>query len=379
MAACALPPPPHLFQVVVSMDGESDLEAAGLQSPPLVLRRQRALLAVAAAAATLCGTPWAARRASAQPSALASTLHLLLTSDAVAAYERLGRILADAPAAKRVIPPDLTFQNMAHLQCSIDVTQAAAYLGEAVIELDRAISYRGYECPDIAVRGCIVSVSGFTTSLEGCAGAISLLVSSCVATINYPAACANDVIGLVSDFQSVAEAGVAMADDCVFYDPTPDADSVHRILNFTRHQDYPAVLGRRLDRNVSLEESNDLAMCAMDVLQSISLLIRSIQQILGAWVDACKDQKVCAINVFTIVSTVLSLAQYLAALAGDCVPKTNQVAYCISDIFNVMTSATNVVSTAAVVNIDCRAAANATLNPEEHQIEEDTILIRDPN
>eukprot|EP00434_Breviolum_minutum_P007411 symbB.v1.2.006542.t1/scaffold388.1/size215153/3 len=55
-------------------------------------------------------------------------------------------------------------------ECVIDVVQAAAYLGQAVVFLYKAIDYPGLKCPDDSPVGCAASVAGFITSALGSMG-----------------------------------------------------------------------------------------------------------------------------------------------------------------------------------------------------------------
>ena len=46
-------------------------------------------------------------------------------------------------------------------ECVIDVVQGAAYLGQAVVFLYKAIKYDGIRCPDNSPAGCAASIAGF--------------------------------------------------------------------------------------------------------------------------------------------------------------------------------------------------------------------------
>ena len=49
-------------------------------------------------------------------------------------------------------------------ECVIDVIQGAAYLGQAVVFLYKAIKYDGIRCPNNSEAGCAASIAGFITS-----------------------------------------------------------------------------------------------------------------------------------------------------------------------------------------------------------------------
>ena len=49
-------------------------------------------------------------------------------------------------------------------ECVIDVVQGAAYLGQAVVFLYKAIKYDGIRCPNNSPAGCAASIAGFITS-----------------------------------------------------------------------------------------------------------------------------------------------------------------------------------------------------------------------
>lgn len=54
-------------------------------------------------------------------------------------------------------------------ECVIDVVQGAAYLGQAVVFLYKAIKYDGIRCPDNSPAGCAASIAGFRWVLHSSA------------------------------------------------------------------------------------------------------------------------------------------------------------------------------------------------------------------
>lgn len=379
-----------MVPILLVTDEVSDCQPEAVRRPERMLHRYCTLVGTfvvtfVVTVSMLDGLPLLAQHGAARPLVRTRRQGRLLTGEALTAYERLGRRLAihqyknlsrSAPSVERVIPPGLTQSNMAYMQCAINVDQFVASLGQSVIWLDRAIVYDGYQCPNNTLRGCLVSISALTTSVLGVASCLTLLASSCTATISYPASCGSDILSLIANLGEVFSSGTGAADDCVFADPKPVYDSVHRVLNITRHRNYTALLGRRLSKsNNSLrsalhnmqavkklrqKQANDLSLCVLDVLQGSGYLLGFIQNIMGAWVDTCDDQKVCAVNIFDILSSLFWAAQYFTVIAGDCLPAPSQMAYCLSDMFDIVAAIANQVSTGEVIRLDCLASENVT-------------------
>ena len=61
-------------------------------------------------------------------------------------------------------------------ECVIDVIQGAAYLGQAVVFLYKAIKYDGIRCPNNSEAGCAASIAGFITSVTSSASVYTLFL-----------------------------------------------------------------------------------------------------------------------------------------------------------------------------------------------------------
>ena len=61
-------------------------------------------------------------------------------------------------------------------ECVIDVIQGAAYLGQAVVFLYKAIKYDGIRCPNNSPAGCAASIAGFITSVTSPASVYTLFL-----------------------------------------------------------------------------------------------------------------------------------------------------------------------------------------------------------
>ena len=101
-------------------------------------------------------------------------------------------------------------------ECVIDVVQAAAYLGQAVVFLYKAIDYDGLKCPDSSPAGCAASVAGFITSITWIASYLSFAANACGQAVNSGALCAGDWTALVANFGEMATVGAAVKEDCDF-------------------------------------------------------------------------------------------------------------------------------------------------------------------
>jgi len=127
---------------------------------------------------------------------------IALPAESLEAWERLNHFLMDANVSERALedaPVSLHETQLYHTQCSVDVVQATAYLGQAVVWLDKAVTYEGFQCPDNTQTGCAVAVEAVITSLFWVASYLSLAASSCAASINAEAACAGNVTGVAAD------------------------------------------------------------------------------------------------------------------------------------------------------------------------------------
>lgn len=299
----------------------------------------------------------------------------LLSDESLEAWERLNRFLADTdasqPAAKKQFSLSFNNTKLYYTQCVVDITQSAAYLGQAMVLIDKSLTYEGYQCPDSSRRGCAVMVQAVNTCMIWLASYLSLAASSCAASINPEAACAADVTGIAANLAELATVSTAASDDCYFGDPSNvSADSVLAVLNRTRHLDY-SNLGRRLDgagplarlvANMKAKEQQqherdvDVAMCVFDAVQGASYVVRAVKQVIGAIEDGCLDPKVCSVNVLNLVSSFAWTAQFISLLVGDCSTQTHQPAYCAADISDIAASTASLVATSISLEMDCDAS-----------------------
>lgn len=320
---------------------------------------------------------------------------LLLNLEATAAYERLNHMLKEANIDIDKIdvqePGGLKLDQMklAYTQCTIDVVQASAYLGSAIIFIDKAVNYGGAQCPDETKEGCAVQIEAAVTAMIWLASYISLAMSSCTATVNAPAACAADITGIMANVGELATASTAASVDCKFEKKRPwDKLKPAKVL--------PALLGRRLTDTAAVNHTDvgrrlaethpladvvasmkakaeerqeakqehyerqvDEALCAFDVVQGVSYVVRALKQSLGAAVDTCADPFVCSINMLNIISSVAWISQFFSFAAADCAVEANQAAYCSGDVSDLIAATASIVAVSMAVPVDCEAAAEA--------------------
>eukprot|EP00438_Fugacium_kawagutii_P001593 Skav221835 [mRNA] locus=scaffold885:344908:353208:+ [translate_table: standard] len=151
-------------------------------------------------------------------------------------------------------------------ECVIDVVQGAAYLGQAVVFLYKAIDYPGLRCPNDSEAGCAASVAGFITSITWIASYLSFAASACGMAVKPDALCVGDWTALMANFGEMATVGAAVKEDCDF----GKASSWQ-----TRSR------------------------CVMDVTNSASYIVRAILQLRSAAL-ACPQPRSCAINIMTL-------------------------------------------------------------------------------
>ena len=198
-------------------------------------------------------------------------------------------------------------------ECVIDVVQGAAYLGQAVVFLYKAIEYDGIRCPDNSPAGCAASVAGFITSVTWIASYLSFAANACGAAVNSGALCAGDWTALMANFGEMATVGAAVKEDCNF-----DEDWL-AILKITGTDDagpgwktfVPAGASPTVEtvtkvdalRTAHRNRAFDLTQCVVaDVTNAASYIVRAILQIRSA-ASACPEPKACAINIMNIISS----------------------------------------------------------------------------
>jgi len=334
---------------------------------------------------------------------------LLLNSEATAAYERLNHMLKEQNIDTDRIDVQepggfkLDQTKLAYTQCTIDVIQASAYLGSAIIFIDKAVNYGGVQCPDATQQGCSVQIEAAVTAMTWLASYISLAMSSCTATVNAPAACTADITGIMANVGELVTASTAASVDCKFEKKRPwdKLKSAKDKLNSAKDKLNSAkellpLLGRRLTGTAAVNHTDvgrrladthpladvvasmkdkaeerqeakqahyerqvDEALCAFDVVQGVSYVIRALKQGFGDAVDTCADPYVCTINMFNIISSVAWISQFFSFAAADCAVEANQAAYCSGDISDLIAATASMVAVSMAVPVDCEAAAEA--------------------
>ena len=198
-------------------------------------------------------------------------------------------------------------------ECVIDVVQGAAYLGQAVVFLYKAIEYDGLRCPVNSPAGCAASAAGFITSVTWIASYLSFAANACGAAVNSGAVCAGDWSALMADFGEMATVGAAVKEDCNF-----DEDWL-AILKITGTDDagpgwktfVPAGASPTVEtvtkvdalRTADRNRAFDLTQCVVaDVTNAASYIVRAILQIRSA-ASACPEPKECSISIMYIVSS----------------------------------------------------------------------------
>ena len=224
-------------------------------------------------------------------------------------------------------------------ECVIDTVQAAAYLGQAVVFLYKAIDYDGLECPNNSPVGCAASVAGFITSISWIASYLSFAANACGQAVNNGALCAGDFTALVANFGEIATVGAAARADCNFgknalqiltrtetisppwkeFVPAGASPAVDKALKIKGHKDQ--------QRN----RDYDIVQCAVDVTNSASYIVRVILQIRAAG-SACADPKSCAVGIMNIISSFAWISQFTALAVSDCQVGADQKALCTADI-----------------------------------------------
>ena len=245
-------------------------------------------------------------------------------------------------------------------ECVIDTVQAAAYLGQAVVFLYKAIDYDGLECPNNSPVGCAASVAGFITSISWIASYLSFAANACGQAVNNGALCAGDFTALVANFGEIATVGAAARADCNFgknalqiltrtetisppwkeFVPAGASPAVDKALKIKGHKDQ--------QRN----RDYDIVQCAVDVTNSASYIVRVILQIRAAG-SACADPKSCAVGIMNIISSFAWISQFTALAVSDCQVGADQKALCTADISDMVAALTNGPAAGIASTSDC--------------------------
>eukprot|EP00913_Durusdinium_trenchii_P031087 g29111.t1 len=197
-------------------------------------------------------------------------------------------------------------------ECVIDVVQGAAYLGQAVVFLYKAIDYDGLKCPNNSPVGCAASVAGFITSITWIASYLSFAANACGAAVNSGALCAGDWTALMANFGEMATVGAAVKEDCDFNKDKGFFKAVRVAFALETIAKVDALRTSKRNRNF------DLTQCVMaDVTNAASYIVRVILQIRSA-ASACPEPKACAINIMNIISSFAWISQFTALAVSDC-------------------------------------------------------------
>lgn len=265
------------------------------------------------------------------------------------------------------------------MQCVIDTVQAAAYLGQAVVFLYKAInSGSGLKCPDDSPVGCAVSIAGFVTSIAWVASYLSLAASSCANSVNSQALCVADFTCLIADAGELATVCAGVKEDCDFGDDpnywintTAWVDSKKQAWKDSwepkaqdkgngRTAEQELIKSKtwkkvhKIDayENLKLDRQFDSAQCGFDIAQSASYIVRVFLQIRSAS-TACDDAKNCAISILNIISSFGWISQFTALAVNDCQDGADQRALCTADISDMIAASNSFVACGLVSASDC--------------------------
>ncbi|CAK9073870.1 unnamed protein product [Durusdinium trenchii] len=251
-------------------------------------------------------------------------------------------------------------------ECVIDVVQAAAYLGQAVVFLYKAIDYDGVRCPDDSPSGCAASVAGFITSVSWIASYLSFAASACGDAVKPDALCAGDWTALVANFGEMATVGAAVKEDCDFgkdwlkiFRGEKDVDVPPHEYWLGFHSQLEEAHGEALIKWKNFDEVNrdrnfDITQCVMDVTNSASYIVRAILQLRSAALS-CPQPRACAINIMNIISSFAWISQFTALAVSDCAKMGNQKALCTADISDMVAALTNGPAAGVATTSDCAA------------------------
>eukprot|EP00913_Durusdinium_trenchii_P031088 g29112.t1 len=271
-------------------------------------------------------------------------------------------------------------------ECVIDVIQGAAYLGQAVVFLYKAIDYDGLKCPNNSPVGCAASVAGFITSiswiasLDGpdgelwgdgdrgcrCEGRLRLQQGLTIAHEGPHALGSNFLSHVVPELRAC--------------DDSDDQDWI-ALLHLTDNNPLPpnwqafvpagaAPTVETIAKVDALRTSKrnrnfDLTQCVMaDVTNAAAYIVRVILQIRSA-ASACPEPRACAINILNIISSFAWISQFTALAVSDCWTKGRWKALCAADISDMVAAVTNGPAAGIATTSDC-ADLPDPLEEEKH-------------
>jgi len=260
-------------------------------------------------------------------------------------------------------------------ECVIDVIQGAAYLGQAVVFLYKAIDYDGLKCPNNSPVGCAASVAGFITSISWIASYLSFAANACGAAVNSGALCAGDWTALMANFGEMATVGAAVKEDCDFNkdwiallhvtDANPLPPNWQAFVPAGAAPTVETIAKVDALRTSKRNRNFDLTQCVMaDVTNAAAYIVRVILQIRSA-ASACPEPRACAINILNIISSFAWISQFTALAVSDCWTKGSQKALCAADISDMVAAVTNGPAAGIATTSDC-ADLPDPLEEEKH-------------
>mmetsp|Transcript_69177 Transcript_69177/g.144470 ORF Transcript_69177/g.144470 Transcript_69177/m.144470 type:complete len:454 (-) Transcript_69177:442-1803(-) len=146
----------------------------------------------------------------------------LLEGESLEAFENLRqlmdpdvRIHAETSPTGKIIFND---KDLYDVQCSVDVLQSAAYLGQAVISIEKTLVYTDAVCKEdhSHTSGCATQIELAVVVLCWLASYLSLAASSCAEATNVEANCAADVTGIAACLAEAVLVGTLLSIDCKF-------------------------------------------------------------------------------------------------------------------------------------------------------------------
>ncbi|CAE7350838.1 HERC1 [Symbiodinium natans] len=266
---------------------------------------------------------------------------------------------------------DLFYDSQPEEECVIDTVQAAAYLGQAVVFLYKAIDYNGLECPDNSPVGCAASVAGFITSITWIASYLSFAANACGQAVNSGAALllvlafthacgTGDFTALMANFGEIATVGAAVKADCDFgknaisiiTNPDPVSPPWAQFVPGGAGPEAEKILAIKGHQEAKRNRDFDITQCVMDVTNSASYIVRVILQIRAAG-SACPDPKACAVGIMNIISSFAWISQFTALAVSDCQVGADQKALCTADISDMVAAVTNGPAAGIASTSDC--------------------------
>jgi len=226
--------------------------------------------------------------------------------------------------------------------CAIDSVMATVSLANA----GKAMSHAVNDCNATNTALCAADAASVTSALAGMGSFLSSAVYDCAILLNETnlgAACAKDVLGLISSLSAFASS----VSQTTFTCPP----------NQSKYGELEAEMGHSTNGTgiVNLTENSSIFSCVIDSVLTAHSLASAGQSIATAANLCVHGVRNCTAYGLGIVGSFIGGASFIASAVNDCRPNGNVDAVCAAHISDAIGALTSVSAWAVETAHDCNA------------------------